>query len=713
MFASSRKRNAPAASSYPDVPTSLRSDSDSFETSQMPKTLQARAATSSSITPYLNLPSRLSQIWINRWTILLLLVLVRVVLLITQLNDNVGNAKTKALSACTKVEDIGSAMASMPHYLSVGVNDLAAGGIEKAVHGMVKGLDLVLEGVEAMIVFYINFLTATYVCLITALIHGSLDVVASVTEDATKAFNKVIDGATTEIKDIACDLTKAINKITDGIENSIIGHFTPDIPKIDFSKPIDKLKAFNLSSDDFVQDIRKLNKDLPDFEQVQNLTKQAISIPFNMARDGINESFSAYKFDRDVFPLAQKQKLTFCSDNDTLNSFFTHLFELIKKAKIAFVVLLSILAVAAIVPMAWFEIRRWRRQQKNAKLIAQNQYDQMDVVYIASRPVTATCGIKLASRFSGRRQILTRWCVAYATSVPAIFVLSLALAGFFSCFCQFILLKVVEKEVPALAGEVGEFAGQVVKTLENVSDQWAADANGVVKGVNDDINKEVLVYVVNATDAVNNTINTFLDTMEKGLETVFNGTILLDPIKTVLHCVIGIKIESVQKGLTWVHDHAHVNFPMFDNNTFSMGANKSISGDSDLNTFLASPSSVTTDEVSGAVQHVTNWLHDNLVQEALISTGILLIYVIVVLIGVTRTLAGMAMPDKTHGNGGMHYTGENRPPLSPRAANPANESTWEARDEKTLMSGGQGTRFTDARPDRDWSGGPSEARNEF
>ncbi|UNI19754.1 plasma membrane fusion protein prm1 [Purpureocillium takamizusanense] len=713
MFSSSRKRNAATAPSYPDVPASLHSQSDSFETSQMPKTLQARATTSSSITPYLNLPSRLSQIWINRWTILLLLVLVRVVILIAQLNDNVGDAKTKALSACTKVEDIGSAMASMPHYLSVGVNDLAAGGIEKAVHGMVKGLDLVLEGVEAIIIFYINFLTATYVCLITALVHGTLGVVASVTEDATKAFNKVIDGATTEIKDIAGDLTKAINKITDGIENSIIGHFTPDIPKIDFSKPLNDLKAFNLSSDDFVKDVRKLDKDLPNFEQVQNLTKQAISIPFNMARDGINKSFSAYKFDRDVFPLAQKQKLTFCSDNDKLNSFFTRLFELIQKAKIAFVVLLSILAVAAIVPMAWFEIRRWRRQQKNAKIIAQNQYDQMDVVYIASRPVTATCGIKLASRFSGRRQILTRWCVAYATSVPAIFVLSLALAGFFSCFCQFILLKVVEKEVPALAGEVGEFAGQVVKTLENVSDQWAADANGVVKGLNDDINKEVLVYVVNATDAVNNTINVFLDTMEEGLETVFNGTILLDPIKAVLHCVIGIKLESVQKGLTWVHDHAQVNFPMFDNDTFSMGANKSISGDSDLNTFLASPSSVTTDEVSGAVQHVTRWLYDNLVQEALISTGILLIYVIVVLMGVTRTLAGMAMPDKPHANGGMRYTGEDRLPLSPRTTDPVNESAWEARDEKTLMSGGQGARSNDARHDTDWPGGSPDARNKF
>ncbi|PNY25043.1 Plasma membrane fusion protein PRM1 [Tolypocladium capitatum] len=708
MFSSSRKRGAPE--SCPGVPASLRSDS--FEMNDMRKTQQERVNTAPSVTPYLNLPSRLSQIWINRWTILLLLVLVRVVLLIAQLSDNVDDAKAKALSACSKVEDIGSAMASMPHYLSAGVNDLAAGGIEKAVAGMVEGLDLILRGVEALIIFYINFLTATYVCLITALVHGSLAVVASVTEDATKAFNKVIDGAAAEIQDIAGGLTKAIDKITDGIENSIIGHFTPQIPKVDFSKPIDELKKFDLNSDDFVKDVRKLNKDLPNFDQVQNLTKQAISFPFDIARKALNDSLQGYNFNRDVFPLAKKQKLTFCSDNDTLNSFFRKLFELIHKARTAFITLLSILAAAAMIPMAWFEIRRWRRQQKHAKLIATNQYDPMDVVYIASRPVTATCGIKVASRLKGRRQVLARWCVAYATSVPAIFVLSLAAAGFFSCFCQFVLLKAVQAEVPALAHEVGNFADQVVTTLEKVSGEWAADANGVVKGINEDINKDILIYVTNATDAVNKTLNVFLDTMEMGLETVFNGTILLDPIKAVIHCVIGIKIESVQRGLTWVHDHAHVDFPLFDNNTFSLGAKKSISGDSDLHTFLASPSSVTTDEVSGAVKHVTDWLYGNLVKEALISTGILLVYVTVVLLGVIRTLACMASADRTHAEGGLCYTGDDKPPPSPRTglprsldeytaggkprfgSNSADDrprgAAWDARDEKTMMSGGQG-----------------------
>lgn len=649
---------------YPPVPDSIHSDS--FEMSEMRKVQQARADTAPSVTPYLSLRSRLSQIWLNRWTILLLLVLVRVIILIADLDDNVGDAKAKALSSCTKVEDMGSAMASMPHYLSVGVNEMAASGIEKSVDAMVFMLDLIIVGVQNIIIFFINFLTATYVCLITAMVHGSLSVVADVTEDATQWFNDVIDKATEEIEEIAGDLESGINKITQGIEDSVFGDLIPDIPEVDFSGPIKELKDFDLDAEDFVKDVRQLEEDLPDFREVQNMTEEAIAIPFNLLRQVLNDTYKGYKFDRDAFPLAQKQELKFCSENNAINEFFDNLYGLVNKARIIFLVVLLVLAVAVIAPMAWLEIKRWHRQQQHARLIAKNQYDPMDCVYIASRPISATWGIKVASRFSGKKQILVRWCIAYATSIPALFVLSLAIAGFFSCFCQWLLMRAVRNEVPGLANQVGAFADDVVQSLESVSDEWAHDANSVISSLNSDINDDVFGYVTNATGAVNDTLNTFLELMDDGLNAAFNGTILLDPIKTVLHCVVGIKIESVQKGLTWVHNNAEVNFPLFDNNTFSMGAKESVGEDAEINTFLASPSSITTDEVTGAVQKVADWLHNKLIQDALISTGLLLLYFIVVLIGVVRMLAGMASSDGGRAEGGLRYTGDDRPGLSPR-----------------------------------------------
>ncbi|OAA58876.1 hypothetical protein ISF_06659 [Cordyceps fumosorosea ARSEF 2679] len=690
----SRKRDDQA--SYPKVPLTLRSDP--YQTIDTPQH-DARPADNSKITPYLGIRSQMSQIWLNRWTILLLLVLVRVVLLIASLNDNVQNAKDKALSACSKVEDVGSAMASMPHYLSAGVNALAAKGMEEAVHGMVTMLDLILQAVPAMIVFYINWLVATYACLITALVHASLEVVASVAEDATKAFNTVIDGATKEIKEIGQGLEDAINSVTKGIQNSVFGKLIPKIPTVDFSKPLDELKAFNLNASGFVKDVQQLDQDLPTFKEVQNLTSQAVSFPFKLVREALNESYGSWTFKKDIFPLAQKKKMTFCSDNDTLSNFFQKLFDLIHKFKVIFLVVLSLLAALAIAPMAAFEIYRWKRRAKHGERIEQNRVDNIDMMYIASRPLTSRVGIKFASRLEGDRKLLMRWCVAYATSPSALFVLSLAMAGLFSCLCQWILLKAVQKEVPEITAKIGEFIEDVVKSLEQVSADWAKDANKVVTGFSDEINHDVLGYVTNATDAVNNTINIFVDNMNKGLETVFNGTILMKPIKDVVYCVIGMKVESVQKGLTWVHDHAHVSFPLFPNDTFSKGANESVSGDNDLHSFLASPSAVTTDEVSGAVEHVVKWLVNSIIKEALISTGILLLYVIVVLMGVVRTLVGMVTAGRSkQAEVEVRYTGDDRPSQSTGVANgkfrnEGNEDSqlrYAQMNEKSAAYGGHG-----------------------
>ncbi|EGR45882.1 uncharacterized protein TRIREDRAFT_67472 [Trichoderma reesei QM6a] len=680
-------------SRFPHVPDSLRIEP--FVPYIAERIIQPRADTAPYITPYLSLRSRLSQVWINRWTVLIILVLVRTIILTSQLHDNLVTAEAQALSACTKVEDVGSAMASMPHYLSSGVNELVAMGVEKTVHGMVEVLDLVISGVEGIIIFYINFLAATYTCLITAMIHGTLDVIGNVTEDATKAYNHVVNGTVNEIEKIANALQRGIGNLTSDIEDSIFGSLLSKIPKVNFTKPIEELRDFQINTTEFVGGVQKLNDDIPTFEEVQNMTESVIAFPFNKLREALEDRYGKYEFNRSTFPLAEKQQMTFCSDNDTLNNFFDGLFKLVAKARTVFIVIFVLAALGAMVPMAWLEIRRWRRQKEHAKLVSDTQRDPMDVVYTVSRPFTAAWGMRFTSKLSGNRQILVRWCIAYATTPAALFVLSLALSGFFACICQAILLRAVESKTPALSQEIGAFADHVVDSLQNVSDSWARDANDVIKGLNDDINGDLLDYVSNATGAVNDTINTFMDKMEGGLNAALNGTFLLGPVKSILHCVIGLKIESVQKGLTWVHDHAHVELPLFPNDTFSAGANSSVAGDSGLGSFLASPSSASSDEISGAVGHVTGWLHKNLVQEALISTGIFLVYVIVVLIGVIRMLVGMSAQDRGRAEGGIRYptttTGDTQLDESPAEREPP--PPWEPSSSGSSVRSGNSEKF--------------------
>lgn len=622
------------------------------------------------LTPYLGLRARLSQVWINRWTVLLFLVLVRTLIAIANINENLDSARAKALRACTEVESVGSAMASMPHYMSQGVNELAVNGVEKAVNGLMSMLTLSVTGVEEIILFVINMMTSTYVCLITLAIRGSVGAAAELAKEATEILTDVVPKIGDDIASVASTFESKFNDFVNALNSLPFGGASA--PTLDLGDNIQKLKNLQMPTD-ITDGLGKLNNSIPTFEQVQNFTNSVIRIPFEEVKRLINDSMTTFTFDRSLLPVPQKEQLNFCSDNNGINEFFDGLVELEIKARKIFIGVVVVLAILVCVPMAYREIRRWRIMQQRAQLISKNSFDPMDVVYISSRPYSSSFGIKLANRFSSTRtQTLIRWAIAYATSTPALFVLSLGVAGLFACLCQYILLKSLEKEVPALTAQVADFADAVITSLNNASESWALGVNQAVNKTNSDINSDIFGWVNTTTTAVNSTLNEFVDGMRKVLDETIGGVpVLKNAVEDVLNCLITLKIQGIQKGLTWVSDHAHVDFPMFANDTFSLGALAKVSNSSSAAELLADPSGTTKDEISEAVVDLTNKLQDGIRTEAIISTCVVLIWVFIVLIGVFRACMLLFVPGKTRAEGGQAYTidpatdnlrGHNNPP---------------------------------------------------
>jgi hypothetical protein len=278
----------------------------------------------------------------------------------------------------------------------------------------------------------------------------------------------------------------------------------------------------------------------------------------------------------------------------------------------------------------------------------------MDVVYLVSRPYTSSAGVKLSNRFqSQRKKDLVRWVVAYATTDAALFVLALAIAGLFTCLCQVILVHTMQKEVPNLTNQVADFSDKVIASLNNASEQWATGANAAIAATSKDINQNMLGWVNTSTAAINDTLVAFVDKTTEVLNTTFGGTILYEPIMEVLNCLVLLKIQGVENGLTWVHDHAHVDFPTLANDTFSTGAAASLSDSSNpSDSILASPGSSASDQISETVITLINKLNDGIRTEAIISTVILLVWVFIVLIAIVRALTLWRARDKLRGEGG-------------------------------------------------------------
>lgn len=632
---------------FPTVPPHLSAGGyemrDSYATQEIPRPPLNQTPY---LKPYLGLRARLSQIWINRWTILLLLVLVRLLFAIASTDSSLASARREALSACTQVESIGSSMASMPHFMADGVNEMTAATVEKAVSGLMKMLELSVTGVEEMIVFVIHMMTGTYLCLITLAVSGSLHAAVEIGDAISKNLNETIEDVTNGIGD-------ATKKVTDGI-NSIIDKinfpFGPDFekPSIDLDEQISKLKALE-APPEMQEGLQKLNQSIPTFQDVQNFTDNLIRLPFEEVKKLI-QGMNNFTFDRDVLPVPQKEQLTFCSEGNSINKFFDGLLVMAYSAKKIALGVLIALAILAIAPMAYMEIRRHRRMEERAQLFKDVSYEPMDVVYLASRPTSSTIGLWFGRRFgSARRQAVMRWAWAYATSVPMLFLLALAIAGFFSCFCQYLLVRGIQQKVPELTDQVANFADQVVTSLNNASASWAAGVNGAVGELDDTINNDVLGWVNTTTTAINSTLNGFVDKMSSTLNDTFGGTVLYDPIKEVLNCLIGLKIAGVQKGLTWVQDHAHVNFPGVRNDTMSLGTLAKLSDSSSAADLLANPNGKARDEVTEAVNYVVEKLLSGIRTEALISTALLLIWLFIAIGGFVYAATHMARRDTPTG----------------------------------------------------------------
>lgn len=649
----SRKPPQPEAqeASWPSVPPSLNHQSFDFEDGKreaadpMPPRSFYNAG---EITPYLGLRSRLSQVPMNRWTVLLLLVLARLLILLAGLNKDIVNAKESALSACTKVEDIGSSMASMPHYLSVGVNQLSAEGITKAVHGMVEMLMMILTGVQELIFFFIEFEIGTIMCLCTALVNGVLEFAEHAINATTVLINEGIHGATSVIEDV-------VDEILD-ISGIFLG------TKVDNIKSeVDKLSNLHINTDSIVKDIADLNSKL-NYTEMQDSILEVIGIPFDLVKNLLNESYGGWEFDQSIFPVAERESLSFCSNNSTLENFFEVLFKIAANAKIIIIAVLIILAIGAAAFMAYWEIKRFHRQLEKSRVLTNRE--PMDTAYMVGRPLTAGVGIWVSEKLSRdpKRQVLIRWVVAYATTYTALFVLSLAIAGAFSCLCQWVILRAIQKEAPALTAEVGDFASDVVVSLEQASASWANDSNSLILSLQNDINDDVFGWVKNATTAVNSTINTFDKYVQEGLDKVFGGVPQLDKfMSSIVACLITDKLDKVQEGLTWVNENAAVTLPLFNADIFSVGANDSINGDSDLKSFLATPSSTTTDEITDAINNVAEMLRNNIIQEALITLVLFLVYIAYVFFAVAQAAIRCCLSERPDEVGGQQQQQQSQP----------------------------------------------------
>ncbi|KAK9466497.1 hypothetical protein V1512DRAFT_208644 [Lipomyces arxii] len=518
--------------------------------------------------PYLSTKSRLSQVWLNRWTIVCILVLVKLLLFTNSLHSSLESARINAHTACQSIEIAGSGLVSMPHYVSKASNELIAQGIEASVDALVATLELLVVGVEEITVFTVNLVTGTYVCLLTMAVTGSVSVVLNATESIISWVNETLHSIIIEIDSEVDSFNSALKNVEGAVEN-IGGFFTGSNPSWP-TLSIPGLGALtNLTIPGEINDkLNDVERHLPNFEDVQNATFSAIREPFQKLRNVINSSLADYQFDRSLLKVTSKDTINVCSEDSSIDDFFDELVSVVATMLKTAVVAACVIGVLAMVPMGYLDFLHWKKLRKNIYILSRTlsrtdkDLDPIDSFDVAVHPLPQSLGLYVTRPVkSMRNRALIRWVIAYITYPPAMFGLTLGVTSLIAASIQIHILNALRERTPELASNVGNMTNLIASTVQSKAISWADQTNIALANVEVETNEDLFGWVTDATSSVNNTLNTFVDEMMGALNDVFGGTPLYTPIKDVLDCLLLLKIRGIQHGLTWAHDNAHVSFP--------------------------------------------------------------------------------------------------------------------------------------------------------
>ncbi|AAS54057.1 AFR685Cp [Eremothecium gossypii ATCC 10895] len=549
--------------------------------------------------PYLELRERLSQIWINRYTLLLMLCMVKILLFTSSLRFSLNNSKVHVLEECSNIEHYYNILRNgTPHYMGKMGNYLVAHALEATVESLLALLTSLATVVEVVAHFMIELWLGTYACLLFSAAHGAVEVATNVTEKVIGVANKTLIAAANELDNGLDGLSKVLNKIIE--TGTKVSHLFKDDDE-EHASPEGQFKKINLTIaslrtvkiPESVNDkLRSLAEKTPDFEDVKNKTKGLVSIPFQTLKNEINgiNATSMLKNRKlmSVPPIDMGDAADgVCSANrDGIESVYRNLNSALIYSLVATAVSLAIVALLCLIPAAWHEYRQWERlsalRDHERTVDCKDPFADTHSSASASTASSTRCDViqnyqgvfhraptligEWVARHTAHTQegaLRIQWLLAYVLSPRALVPLALGLAGVLVCGCQFLIIHALRIQLASTSTRDSlqrletDTAGLVAHDLS----RWADSTNAYINGTEASVNAGLLGWVTTATTALNTTVAALLADIDSTVDRAFADTPLHRPMVTVVSCVIGNKLRAIEAGLTWTHDHVRIALP--------------------------------------------------------------------------------------------------------------------------------------------------------
>ncbi|WWD06927.1 hypothetical protein V865_005024 [Kwoniella europaea PYCC6329] len=543
---------------------------------------------STRLRPYLSLSPRILLTFFSPCLLPIILTIAHMLQNRSSTASLAASLKQSMLSACSGLAKGAASIQTMPRYLAMQTNE----EVVRATQASILAIGSMLMDAVIIIEVVVEFIVDTYrsllLCTIELAVSGTLEIliaaVDTITDGITSALNKIRE----EIQEDISSANNIIQSAVSGI-NSVTSLVNVNLSVPEFSVPsLDFLANVTIPTG-FEDSLIKLNGSLPTMIELKDKMSDLLNTPFEALKQEINETRieMAANFNSSMSPVPSLPQLSANTANDLQNDLCTDLdtsliddtAQALHKLSTVAIGLMFLLLFAIWAALAIWEWRKWRMMKNAVEAVEdewrrENTVDAWRVVAIVENPVLEKYSSGLLGRVtkSSRTRTNLRWFLSYLGQPTCLALLFISLLGFLSIQFQLVALDALkaharENANSTVAASTNSLTTKLNAAAMQSSQEYADQYNAAIAEYQRKIDDELFGSWLNTTAVtLNTTLVEFYDGIEQVLNDTFGGTILYNPINNFMYCILGAKIDNLEKGLTWISEHAHIELPTLPSN---------------------------------------------------------------------------------------------------------------------------------------------------
>ncbi|EGW35123.1 uncharacterized protein SPAPADRAFT_53463 [Spathaspora passalidarum NRRL Y-27907] len=502
---------------------------------------------------YLNLTEILSQAYLNKYTILFLLILVKLIIfknsLISQLNQTIVNE-----TICNK-DQIEPILSS--------IHNIILDGLKETQHAGITFIVIIVTIIKNLLIFYIEIFVGTFLCLLNAVIKGTTELALDSSETIIRAVNTTVVEVTNQVEEGLKGLSGVLNDFAKGamgFKSIFSGKASnpsefEDRIHLSLGELKDKI-AIPSEVVDAINSVR--NADLGKLTKLDNATQVILEAPFKLVTKQLKEFKDKKNYSETVKPIDANQIQQLCNAHvESVHNVQKGLIIVVENLTKTLVILLIMAMIGSTCYVVFIECMKWRRMQKFIRedlshpVKFKNQYN----IYHSSSMYM------VAKRFNLRVGDRALWWWSFLSSKFAGYTLLFGIMGLMALLCQYIIIS-------KLRHTLGERATELMQDEQsrNLTTTYIKDMKQYINNTESSVNKELFGHFHKATGAVHKELTEFIEIMNSTMTDIFGKIPLGKPINTVIYCVLGRKLVALERGIDWLHQNIRIKLPRLSKN---------------------------------------------------------------------------------------------------------------------------------------------------